>query len=301
MPKRTPFVRYKLIIERLQSGRRPSLQDLQRHLEENNYPISTRGILRDIETLNANFDIEIVYVRKGNFYYIEEKSSPGLSAALAYLEMAQAADTFIETFKDLKDLSKYVAFEYQDLVKGTEHLPTLLDAMKSEGTVALWHSTFQDQEVKRYAFSPQLLKQYQGRWYAIGAVSGIDKPMAFGLDRIHRIEAIPGSPRAGRLDLSGYEDVIGVSLPEGEPVEVRFIATSLQARYLEALPLHRSQRVVARKEDGVEFSLRLIPNYELTQELLKLGDSVQVLSPPSLVGKLREILEKSLEKSKIAT
>jgi predicted DNA-binding transcriptional regulator YafY len=294
MIKRTPFVRYKLLLERLRAGNRPNLHDIQRYLSDHDYPISVRGILRDINALYSDFNIEITYVRKGNYYYIDDEYSPGLPGVLAYLEIAQAADTVIETFRDLKDFSRYVVFEYQGLGKGTEYLPLLFDATKSERMIALWHGTFQDQEEKQYTFAPQFFKQYRGRWYVIGTVLGIENPMVFSLDRIHRIEAISDSPQINRLDLSGYDDIVGVSLPKGKPVEVRFRTTSLQARYLEALPLHRSQRVVTRKPDSVEFSLKVIPNYELTQELLKLSESIQVLAPETLVSEIREILEKSL-------
>ena len=301
MVKRTPFVRYKLLLERLRIGNQPNLHDIQRYLNDHEYPISARGIQRDINALYTDFNIEITYVRKGNFYYIDDEYSPGLSEVLAYLEMAQAADTVIETFRDVKDYSRYVHFEYQGLGKGTEYLPSLLDAIKSERIIALRHGTFQELEEKQYTFAPQLLKQYQGRWYVIGTVPGIENPMVFSLDRIHRIEALPDSPQVKRFDLSGYDDIVGVSLPKGKPVEVRFRATTLQARYLEALPMHRSQRVVVRKPDLVEFSLKVILNYELTRELLRLSESVQVLAPEVLISGIRVILEKSLNKSKFAT
>jgi len=301
MIKRTPFVRYKLILERLRFGRPPSLQDLQRYLDDRGYRISVRGIQRDILALRTDFDIDIVYDREGNSYCIDDGCSPGLSGALSYLDIAQSADTIIETFRDVKSLSRYVVFDYQGLGKGTEYLPLLLDAIKAERAIALWHSTFQDQEEKRYTFSPQLLRQYQGRWYAIGAVPGIENPMVFGLDRILGIEAIPDSPRAERLDLSRYDDIVGVSLPKGEPEEVRFRATVLQSRYLEALPLHRSQRVVVRMPDSVEFSLRVIPNYELILEFLKLSETVRVIAPETLVSEIRSIFEKNLHSSKPTT
>ena len=294
MEKRIPFIRYKLILEKLRAGNRPSRRDIQRYLNDKGYSISARGVLRDIAALSSCFAIDVSYDREDNFYYIDNESSPAMSSAVSYLEIAQAADTIIETFKDVKDLSRYVVFEHQGVGKGTEYLPSLLNAIKAEAAVSLWHSTFQDQEEKRYTFAPQLLKQYQGRWYAIGAVPCIDNPMVFGLDRIHRIEAIPDSPRIEWLDLSGFNDVVGVSLPEGKPEVVRLKATALQARYLEALPLHRSQRVVARKPDSVEFSLRVIPNYELIQELLKLSESVQVIAPDALVKKIQEIYKRNL-------
>jgi len=301
MVKRTPFIRYKLILERLRAGNRPNFRDIQRYLDDHEYLISARGIQRDILTLRSDFNIDISYNHEGNFYSIDDENSPGLSGTFAYLEMAQAADTIIETFKDVKDLSRYVVFEYKGLGKGTEYLPSLLDAIKSERMIALWHGTFQEQEEKKYTFAPQLLKQYQGRWYVIGTVLGIVNPMVFCLDRIHRIEAISDSPPVKRLDLSSYDDIVGVSLPNGKPVEVRFRATTLQARYLEALPIHRSQRVVTRKPDSVEFSLRVIPNYELTQEFLRLSESVHVIAPEMLASEIREILEKSLNNSKFTT
>jgi predicted DNA-binding transcriptional regulator YafY len=294
MAKRSPFVRYKFILERLQAARKPSIKEILRYLDDNNHPIMAREFKRDLDAISRDFNIDVLYNRRGNYYYIDPEYSSGLASALTYLEMAQTADIIVESFRDIKALQSFVIFDQTSLGKGVEHLPLLIDAIKSELVVSVWHSTFQDEVEKCYSFSPRLLKQYQGRWYVVGAVDGITNPMVFGLDRIHHVKIELEVPKVGPLDLSGFDEIVGVSLPEGELVEVRFEATPLQAKYLEALPLHRSQRVIARRPDSVEFMLLVRPNYELRQEFLKLGESVHVLSPETLVQEIQEIYKKCL-------
>ena len=301
MTKRSPFIRYKLILERLQTARKPSLKDILSYLDDYGHHIEAREFQRDILALNMEFSIEVRYDRRGNFYYIDGKESPGLENAMLYLEMAQDAGIIIESFRDMNALRNFIIFDHAGLGRGMKHLPLLIGAIKSGQGTSLWHRTFQDEEERHHIFTPRLLKQYQGRWYVIGAVDGIPNPMVFGLDRIEHLDIEPDAPKAAHLDLSGFEDIVGVSLPEGEAVEVRFTATPLQAKYLESLPIHRSQQVIGRRADYVEFTLQVRSNYELKQELLRLGESIQVLGPEALIQELRAIHENYLNFSSTTT
>ena len=74
---------------------------------------------------------------------------------------------------------------------------------------------------------------------------------------------------------------------------VRLRATSTQAKYFRALPLHSSQREEIHDDYSI-FTFRLKLNYELVHEILGLGNAVTVLDPPELrvmvVTELRDTL-----------
>ena len=73
---------------------------------------------------------------------------------------------------------------------------------------------------------------------------------------------------------------------KAERVVLRF--TPLQGKYMLALPLHASQRVLRNDAEDCVVELCVMPNIELRQELLSLGSAVEVLEPESLAEAIRE-------------
>jgi predicted DNA-binding transcriptional regulator YafY len=67
-----------------------------------------------------------------------------------------------------------------------------------------------------------------------------------------------------------------------------------QLCYLETKPLHRSQRIISRDDDGGIVEFDLIPNYELEHAILALGEHAKVLAPASLRDKIKERTRKSM-------
>ncbi len=125
--------------------------------------------------------------------------------------------------------------------------------------------------------------------------------MAFGIDWISNFEVLPDQAPERTIEPSLFNKIVGVTLSEGPVEDVRIRATTLQAQYLEALPLHNSQHIVRKTNGFVEFSLSVAVNFELIQELLRLGDTVQVLCPDSLVQEIHNILQKSLNSYRTLT
>ena len=76
--------------------------------------------------------------------------------------------------------------------------------------------------------------------------------------------------------------------------KVRFWAAPGQVPYIETKPLHKSQFVVERNEDGSAiFQMEVVLNYELEKDLLGFGEGVKVLSPRLLVHNMSTRLRKA--------
>lgn len=72
---------------------------------------------------------------------------------------------------------------------------------------------------------------------------------------------------------------------------MRFWAGREQVPYIETKPLHKSQFVVQRNEDGsAVFQIEVVLNYELEKDLLGFGEGIKVLSPRRLVSRLAKRL-----------
>ena len=143
------------------------------------------------------------------------------------------------------------------------------------------------------------MKQYNNRWFLFGCVDGYTNLTNLPLDRIQGIEpaSIPYKPNTD-IDLNEYfEDMIGVSRRYDDKVSPILIKVDNSLYpYIETKPLHGTQRVISRDEDGVVIQIEVIINRELRQLLLSYGSSLTVLIPKELQQTMIEESKKTLQK-----
>ena len=100
--------------------------------------------------------------------------------------------------------------------------------------------------------------------------------VTFGLDRISLLNvSVETFTPIMENPAQMFESVIGVAMMEPEIVELAFGCN--QAKYIKALPLHKSQEIVSESGDEVVFRLFVAPNYELVQPGLMSGYSLTYL------------------------
>lgn len=64
-----------------------------------------------------------------------------------------------------------------------------------------------------------------------------------------------------------------------QPSIMKIKASAEQAKYLESLPLHPSQTPIEVTSEYTVFRYRLVPTFDLKQEILSRGSTLEVLSP----------------------
>ena len=76
-----------------------------------------------------------------------------------------------------------------------------------------------------------------------------------------------------------FDNVVGVvySISEVETVILSYDAH--QGQYIKTQPIHYSQKVLIDDENEFRIQLRVKPNYELEEQILKQGDHVVVIEP----------------------
>lgn len=148
---------------------------------------------------------------------------------------------------------------------------------------------------------PYLLREYNRRWYLICAAADTGKILNFALDRIERVEPLPGRvycPYDGDLN-ERFEDIIGVTLYDDRPLQtIVFWVSDHSKNYVLTKPLHESQRNIRGEQEealrhqhpaltgGRFFSIDCIENYELLRELCAFGADLLVLSPTDIRQKV---------------
>ena len=101
-------------------------------------------------------------------------------------------------------------------------------------------------------------------------------------------------------DFSEYfDDMIGVTKPDGASLELVKIWVSVQRwPYVETKPLHGSQRIISKDNNGVIIQIEVYINRELEQLILSFGEDFKVLEPISLQDAISIHLAKGLKNYK---
>ena len=197
----------------------------------------------------------------------------------------------------LKKRSRIISFSNNPYLQNSNLLGVLFDNISNQVVVRLEYHTFTDKKNRTIIFHPYLLKQYNDRWYLIGAANDDAKILNFALDRIDVVTALPEmkyKPCNGDL-ANRFEDIIGVTLYEDKDIEhILFWVSNRSKDYMETKPIHGSQcRYKGKKDEefrsrypslyeGAFFSIDCIPNYELIRELSSFGKDLLVIEPKSV-------------------
>jgi predicted DNA-binding transcriptional regulator YafY len=240
-----------------------------------NIPLTTQdlGILQEVSHLLKQF--------KGFTHFNEVSEMVNKLEDKIYSEQHQQAPV--------------IDFEKNELLTGIEWLDVLYKAIIQQQTLLLRYQSFKARQASDIIFYPYLLKEYRNRWFVLGMKKEGKEIITFALDRIQQIDPAASQkfmvPK--NFDSSSYfTDIIGVTKNIGNhAVKVRFKASRQQAPYISTKPIHPSQQVEEKLADGVVFSITVIPNFELERELLGFGDGLKVLSPESLIKRLKRITQ----------
>lgn len=190
----------------------------------------------------------------------------------------------------------FVDFEKVPVIKGSEFLQTVIEAIRYKQVLKLHYKSFDRDEPVDHVVHPYLLKEYRNRWYIVGFHDYYREMRTFGLDRIVSIETV-NKKYIDRVFNAReyYRHVIGVISRTGAPPEIIIAVKKHQAQYLLTQPLHESQEVVEEREDEIIFKLRVHPTYELISVFLGFGLELCVIEPATLREEIKSALKQALD------
>ncbi len=220
---------------------------------------------------------------------------------------------WLERFKTglgLKERPKVISFSNNPYLQNSNLLGVLFDNTSNQVVVELEYHTYSDTGKKTIIFHPYLLKQYNNRWYIIGAADSDKKILNFALDRIDKVTPLPEQKFFPcEKDLSErFEDIVGVTLYEDCEVEhIVFWVSDASKGYVDTKPIHGSQKPLKGEQEqklrddypllngGSFFSIDCIQNYELIRELCSFGKNLIVLEPchiqKSICQRIQEMIQ----------
>ncbi len=175
---------------------------------------------------------------------------------------------------------------------GQKWLYVLYQKIKERSAITISYAPFGKDQSDRI-ISPQLLKEYKGRWYLLSHDHKVDDSRVYALDRIKDVkESISKYKILKKAEARRYfDEVVGVSVLSDKKAEtVRLEVYGIQINYFKSKPLHPTQQIIKEQKDKALIEITVIINYELIAELLTYGQQVKVLSPRVLKKQIKEVI-----------
>lgn len=191
----------------------------------------------------------------------------------------------IQKLEDSVYASKQKAIIHLDKnerLKGLEFIDTLYDAILNKNVLKIEYKSFKARETNYYIIHPQLLKEYNNRWFLITWDEMTYLTLA--LDRVISIEKINAEYIDKNIDGDHFfKEVIGVTVSQrNRPMNVIFWIDKNNAPYVKTKPFHHSQEIIEELEDGTVFKISVQINFELERVILGFGESIKIIQPTKL-------------------
>ena len=327
------LIRYKTIDKCLQNHyKKWTLDDLINACSDALYEyegrevnVSKRTTQLDIQLMRSNklgYNAPIVVYDK-KYYKYEDEDFSITDIPLNENDMDVLSET-VEMLKQFKDFSLFselggiiqrledkiytektmqpaiIHLEKNEELKGLEHLDTLYQSILKKMVLRIDYQSFSARNANAILFHPYILKEFNNRWFLVGRREGGGKIMTLAMDRIKSIEydvSVEYELNDFDADIY-YKNTYGVTvLGEEHVMEIELRFDSSNAPYVLTKPLHHSQKVLEKHDDGgVTICVLLHLNYELERLILGFGESVQVIKPKILRKRIKSKLKKALEK-----
>lgn len=250
--------------------------------EEHEQEYPRRSFLRHKDDIEEIFGIHIGYKRLTNTYYIANSDDMRSDNVRQWIMNSFAINNALTESQSL-----HSRILVEEIPAGTEYLPIILAAMRSNHKLLVLHSRF-GQDAHEIKLDPYCLKVFKQRWYVYGRPSDHPKERRiYALDRISSLQELPETFHLPVLfdaetEFAGYYGVFTDRRPER--VRVRVITKG--ANFLRTLPLHHSQKEVLQNDDYSEFEYLVAPTFDFIQQLKTFGSQLMVIKPQWLHDEL---------------
>jgi predicted DNA-binding transcriptional regulator YafY len=287
--------------------------------------VSLRTVQRDIELMRSDklgYYAPIV-VRDRKYYEYEDpdfsitqlplsqRDLEELSSAMDIIKhyqgfqgMAGQEDVLARMQDNLQFQSSHHQIVYIDTntkLKGLHFLSCLYDHIAKKEPIILEYQSFKSTRPKSFYLSPYLLKEFNNRWFLFAYNKLMRDVQTLAIDRIVSVSYDDKGRYVENTFFNPdtyFDDMVGVTRSlnsQKEVVTLRF--DTCEAPYILTKPMHSSQQLVKKEENGrITISLNVIINLELERLILGFGCHVEVLAPRLLRTRIARNVNASTKK-----
>lgn len=254
-------------------------------------PLARRTFFHYRDGVEEMFDINIQCDKSTFEYYIDDSGGENNARLRSWLVDSVSMSG---TLSNAHEISGRIMLE--NVPSARQHLPVVIDAMKQNRRIRFSYKSYtRSQPVNGIVLEPYFVKIFKQLWYVIGlnVKDGMIKTYALdrmsGLNLLQETFTMPVDVKPSEF----FKDCFGIITNKNSAKRIVLRVEPTQAKYFRALPLHSSQQEEIHDDYSI-FSYKMRITYDLKEELMSHGASIEVLQPPELKTLIRTELEQAL-------
>lgn len=271
------------------------------------YKVSVRSLQLDLQIMRdktKGYGAPIIVYNQKYYKYKDpnfsiEKAKLGKEALAQVAELISNLNQYssFQQLTSLKNISQILEEEINSKLQkrnpvvenearrnplGLEYFDTIHDAILYRKALCIGYYSSRSNNIMNIIFYPFYLKEYKGRWYALGYKDGLNGVYKLPLDRIrdYSYSILPFPAEYSFNPDEYFKDIIGVTRLSGEPREVRYLVKNKLAPFIKKNPLHHSQKIAYLHDNGdMEFTIKIVPNREFYNLIFDYLPNIHIISP----------------------
>ena len=244
------------------------------------------------------FGLIIECERKGGYHYYIANAHEIKSGSLRswLLNTISVSNLLIEN----QNIKERIILE--DVPSGQEYLSQIIEVMRKNLVIRITYQSYWRENSNTFDVEPYGVKLFKQRWYLLVRNPYFNKLMVYAIDRILDIQPTEKKFKMP-IDFKPsdfFDNYYGIiANTESKVQKVVLKLSAGQANYLRSLPLHWSQQETERQTEFSLFELHLCPEFDFQQEILAMGEDVEVIEPfwlrKEIAGKIKRMWNKYRE------
>lgn len=291
--------RYVWLVDTISRYGRITLKDLNaawlRSEISEGKPLARRTFFHYRDGVEEMFDINIKCDKATFEYYIDDKDGEDNARLRSWLVDSVSMSG---TLSNARDISSRIMLE--NVPSAREHLPVVIDALKQNRRIRFSYKSYtRALPTDGIVLEPYFVKIFKQLWYVIGLNVKDGQIKTYSLDRMSNLNLLqdlfdmPENVNPSEF----FKDCFGIITNQNSAKRIVLRVEPTQAKYFRALPLHNSQQEEVHDNYSI-FTYRMRITYDLKEELMSHGASIEVLEPQELKTLIRTELEQALNNYK---
>lgn len=288
--------RYVWLVDTISRYGRITLKDLNaawlRSEISEGKPLARRTFFHYRDGVEEMFDINIQCDKSTFEYYIDDSGGEDNARLLSWLVDSVSMSG---TLSNARDISSRIMLE--NVPSAREHLPVVIDALKQNRRIRFSYKSYtRALPTDGIVLEPYFVKIFKQLWYVIGLNVKDNQIKTYSLDRMSNLNMLQDSfVMPNDINPSEFfKDCFGIITNQNSAKRIVLRVEPTQAKYFRALPLHSSQQEEVHDQYSI-FTYKMRITYDLKEELMSHGATIEVLEPQELKTLILTELQQALK------
>ncbi len=256
-------------------------------------PLARRTFFHYRDGVEDMFDINIQCDKATFEYYIADSAESSNALLQSWLVDSVSMSGMLS---NAHDISERIMLE--NVPSAREHLPVVIEAMKQNRRIRFSYKSYtRSKPTDGIVLESYFVKIFKQLWYVIGLNVKDGQVKTYALDRMSKLNLMQDTFEmpADVNPSEFFKDCFGIITNRNEAKRIVLRVEPTQAKYFRALPLHSSQREEEVHDNYSVFSYKMRITYDLKEELMSHGASIEVLEPNELKALISNELQQALK------